>query len=186
MKSFYATYLALCQQKNSKPTAALDAMGLSRGNLFRWKNGSKPGLKNTAIVAAYFGVPVEVLWPGKVHTQKKTKQEDGMRRVVMKISRRQWEAMQEGGVSEAKTCMEQALDAFLKQGQKPAKTHDEGQQEKAAHRQKVQRPPRETGACFDPTCGAQPDREGYYPCSWGGWDCKTCPYYKGSRGGRVP
>ena len=56
---FYDKFLELCKRNNIKPTPAVKSMGLSAGNITRWKSGGKIKEDTIRIVASYFNVPVE-------------------------------------------------------------------------------------------------------------------------------
>lgn len=58
---FYERFLTLCKAKGMKPTAVADAIGVSRMNASRWKNGTTPSFANIQKLADYFGVPIDYL-----------------------------------------------------------------------------------------------------------------------------
>lgn len=58
---FYERFLTLCKAKGMKPTAVADAIGVSRMNASRWKNGTTPSFANIQKLADYFNVPVDYL-----------------------------------------------------------------------------------------------------------------------------
>lgn len=58
---FYERFLTLCKAKGMKPTAVADAIGISRMNASRWKNGTTLSFANIQKLADYFNVPVDYL-----------------------------------------------------------------------------------------------------------------------------
>lgn len=65
---FYERFLTLCKAKGMKPTAVADAIGISRMNASRWKNGTTPSFANIQKLADYFNVPVDYLVNGQTPT----------------------------------------------------------------------------------------------------------------------
>ena len=65
---FYERFLTLCKAKGMKPTAVADAIGVSRMNASRWKNGTTPSFANIQKLADYFNVPVDYLVNGQTPT----------------------------------------------------------------------------------------------------------------------
>lgn len=62
---FYERFLTLCKAKGMKPTSVADAIGVSRMNASRWKNGTTPSFANIQKLADYFNVPVDYLVNGQ-------------------------------------------------------------------------------------------------------------------------
>lgn len=59
---FFDVYCDLCQKKGVSPTGAALEMGISRGAVSFWKNGSRlPSSAMLSKIAAYFGVSVDYL-----------------------------------------------------------------------------------------------------------------------------
>ena len=58
---FYNTFAKLCKDGGISETAAIQAIGLSTGNLKNWKNGRTPKAEVLRKTAAYFGVSVDFL-----------------------------------------------------------------------------------------------------------------------------
>lgn len=66
---FWKNLVFLCTQKQTTPTALALSLGLARGSVTRWKNGSKPNDTTVRKIADYFGVPVEYF--AEEHTKVK-------------------------------------------------------------------------------------------------------------------
>lgn len=58
---FYEKYLRLCANAGKSPSAAAEAVGLSRSVVVRWKSGSIPGDTTMLKLADLFGVPLAAL-----------------------------------------------------------------------------------------------------------------------------
>lgn len=65
---FYDSFIALCEERGVSPSKVLDALGISRGGLFRWKNGGAPRNEYKKKIADYFGITVPELMSGKINT----------------------------------------------------------------------------------------------------------------------
>ncbi len=64
---FYDRFSALCEAKGVSVTKAITEIGLSKGIGTKWKKtGATPNGKTLALIAAYFGVPVDYLTMGDV------------------------------------------------------------------------------------------------------------------------
>lgn len=53
---FYDSFIYLCEQKGVSPTKVLDSLAISRGSLFRWRNGGSPRNEYKKKIADYFGI----------------------------------------------------------------------------------------------------------------------------------
>ena len=56
---FYDKFIELCNIKKEKPTPLLNKLGLSSGNLKRWKNGSSVNFDTIKVLADYFNVTID-------------------------------------------------------------------------------------------------------------------------------
>lgn len=65
---FYDSFVSLCEDRGVSPSKVLDALGMSRGSLFRWKNGGAPRNEYKKKIADYFGITVPELMSGKINT----------------------------------------------------------------------------------------------------------------------
>lgn len=75
---FFDVYCDLCQKKGVSPTGAALEMGISRGAVSFWKNGSRlPSSAMLSKIAAYFGVSVDYLL-GNVKKEKPATDSDGL------------------------------------------------------------------------------------------------------------
>lgn len=61
MTAFYNNFSVLCSNKGISESRVVEDIGLSRGVLWRWKNGSLPQNPTQKQIADYFGVTVEWL-----------------------------------------------------------------------------------------------------------------------------
>lgn len=66
---FYERFMVLCLEKNLSPTAAIQEIGLSTGNLKNWKNGRVPKPEVLNKIAEYFDVSLDYLL-GKTNIKK--------------------------------------------------------------------------------------------------------------------
>jgi len=58
---FYERLKKICAEKEVSVTAMCDELGLSSGNLSKWKNGSTPGAKIIRKIAEYLNISVDYL-----------------------------------------------------------------------------------------------------------------------------
>lgn len=61
--NFWEIFTNLCDAHCEKPTAVVTQIGLSKGNVTRWKNGGSPKLDTAAKIAKHFGVSLDELLP---------------------------------------------------------------------------------------------------------------------------
>lgn len=61
---FYDRIYAVCKEKKTSPTAVLQALGCSSGNISKWKSGSVPNLDLAFKIAQYLGVSLDYLVTG--------------------------------------------------------------------------------------------------------------------------
>jgi len=61
--NFWEIFTNLCEVHCEKATVVLQELGLSKGNVARWKNGGSPKLDTAAKVAEHFGVSLDELVP---------------------------------------------------------------------------------------------------------------------------
>ncbi len=62
---FYDTFVKLCAEDDIKPSALLSKLGLSTGNLQKWKNGATVNSDILTAISKYFGVSLDYLVYGK-------------------------------------------------------------------------------------------------------------------------
>lgn len=53
---FYENFIKICHQKGYIPTNVIEEIGLSSGNMSKWKNGATPNSKTVKKMADYLGV----------------------------------------------------------------------------------------------------------------------------------
>lgn len=58
---FYKNFIRLCNKADESPSSVVDAIGVHRSLLTRWKNGSMPRSTTIRKIADHFGVPIEEL-----------------------------------------------------------------------------------------------------------------------------
>jgi len=58
---FYDKFIQLCEESSQKPTPVINKLGLSQGNLQKWKNGAVVNADIIRKVAQYFGVTSDYL-----------------------------------------------------------------------------------------------------------------------------
>ena len=58
---FYSILQGLCRDRGLTVSAALKIMGMSCGNMTRWREGSMPNGKTLRRMAQFFSVPVDYL-----------------------------------------------------------------------------------------------------------------------------
>lgn len=59
--SFWENFVLLCKENGEKPTAVINKLGLSSGNIARWKTGGSISLENGKKIAEHFNVQMERL-----------------------------------------------------------------------------------------------------------------------------
>ena len=69
MSMFYERFTMLCLERNISPTAAIQEIGLSTGNLKNWKLGRIPMADVLEKIAEYFDVSIDFLL-GKSNVKK--------------------------------------------------------------------------------------------------------------------
>lgn len=63
---FYETLKQVCAEKNTSPSAVCDALGMSRSNITKWKEGRSPKLDTAVQISEHLGVSLLRLVPKKV------------------------------------------------------------------------------------------------------------------------
>ena len=58
---FYEKLQVLCQERGITPSALAKELGLSTGNLSKWKNGGRPRADTARKIAAYLNVSLDSL-----------------------------------------------------------------------------------------------------------------------------
>lgn len=58
---FYSVFCSLAKQHHELPTHAVEALGLSRGNLSRWKHGATPSVEMLEAIADRYDVSIDYL-----------------------------------------------------------------------------------------------------------------------------
>ncbi len=69
LSMFYERFVDLCNEKGMSPTAAIQAIGLSTGNLKNWKNGRIPKPDVLDKIVGFFDVSIDYLL-GKTNIKK--------------------------------------------------------------------------------------------------------------------
>ena len=59
---FYENLRILCAKKGISVTALVKALGLSNGNLSKWKNGGRPRADTAQKIADYLGIKLDELF----------------------------------------------------------------------------------------------------------------------------
>lgn len=62
---FYSIVEQLCRQNGIRLSNLCDTLGMSRGNIARWRAGSAPNAQTLARIANYFNVPADYLLTGR-------------------------------------------------------------------------------------------------------------------------
>ena len=63
---FYETLKQVCAENNTSPSAVCDALGMSRSNITKWKEGRSPKLDAVIQISEHLGVSLLKLVPKKV------------------------------------------------------------------------------------------------------------------------
>ena len=58
---FWNSFIAICNDNNTTPTATVKALGISLGSVTKWKNGAQPNSTTLKKIADYFNVSIETL-----------------------------------------------------------------------------------------------------------------------------
>ena len=58
---FYDIFMSLCKSRGKVPTAVLTELGMSKGNLGKWKGGRTPKTDALLKIANYFDVSIDYL-----------------------------------------------------------------------------------------------------------------------------
>lgn len=59
--SFFTKYEALCKERNESATGVGLKLGVSRGTITKWRNGSLPSIETITAIAKYFSVSTDYL-----------------------------------------------------------------------------------------------------------------------------
>jgi transcriptional regulator with XRE-family HTH domain len=62
-KVFYETLKQVCAENNTSPSAVCDALGMSRSNITKWKEGRSPKLDTVIQISEHLGVSLMKLVP---------------------------------------------------------------------------------------------------------------------------
>lgn len=68
---FFDNFIFLCQEHGISPTNLLLDIGISKGNLSRWRDGGVPRNETAKKIADYFGISVSELMAGEINETKK-------------------------------------------------------------------------------------------------------------------
>ena len=63
--SFYDVLKETCSKKKTSPCAVVEALGMSKSNVSRWKRGASPRLDVVIKIAEYLGVSPKSLIRGE-------------------------------------------------------------------------------------------------------------------------
>lgn len=66
---FYAIFKEVCEKKKTSPSAVCVALGISKSNAVRWKNGAYPRLDVVLRIADHLGVNPCKLIPKEIKSQ---------------------------------------------------------------------------------------------------------------------
>lgn len=66
---FYEMLKAVCERKNTSPSAVCDALGMSRSNVTEWKNGRSPKVDTVVKISEHLGVSPMKLIPKEPATK---------------------------------------------------------------------------------------------------------------------
>lgn len=69
MVVFYDIFVGLCKEAGKAPTVVLAELGMSKGNLGKWRDGRTPKADGLVKIADYFGVTTDFL-TGKGQKEK--------------------------------------------------------------------------------------------------------------------
>lgn len=69
MMVFYDIFVGLCREAGKAPTVVLAELGMSKGNLGKWRDGRTPKADGLVKIADYFGVTTDFL-TGKGQKEK--------------------------------------------------------------------------------------------------------------------
>ncbi len=64
---FYQRLLGLCEKRNVRVTNVIAELGLSSGNLSKWKSGAVPKADTIKALADYFNVSIDYLMGSTAH-----------------------------------------------------------------------------------------------------------------------
>ena len=67
---FYNTFVSLCEEKGVSPSRLLGELGISKGGLSRWREGTEPTNPIKKKIADYFGITVAELMSGEMKIKK--------------------------------------------------------------------------------------------------------------------
>lgn len=67
---FYDKLCEICREKNISVTNMVKELGLSSGNLSKWKSGGSPRADTLQKIASYLGVTTDTLLKGRLETSE--------------------------------------------------------------------------------------------------------------------
>lgn len=82
---FYERLLSLCKENNISLTNLVESLGLSKGNIFKWRTGAVPKSATLKKIADKFGVSMEYLIGSQDEPDSQTSQ-DGLLKKIGGIS----------------------------------------------------------------------------------------------------
>lgn len=82
---FYDRFVELCNIKGEKPSPILKKLGISSGNIKRWKSGSSVHFDTLNILAMYFDVPVQYFFDGSEQETELIKSGKSLKEVYNKV-----------------------------------------------------------------------------------------------------
>ena len=62
---FWDNFYTICKEHNKTPTDVVEELGIARGSITKWKNGSMPSGKNLKKITDYFGVSTSAFFVEK-------------------------------------------------------------------------------------------------------------------------
>jgi len=81
---FYNNYLKICDSLGVTPTRVLIKLGISKGNMSNWKNGSEPLNETKKKIADYLHISIEELESGEIK-KPAIQKDDGQTETFMKL-----------------------------------------------------------------------------------------------------
>ena len=82
---FYDRLCAICRQKKIPVTNLVKDLGLSSGNLSKWKNGGQPRAGTLQKIADYFSVSVDTLLTGEEPVLTPRDERDISRKLLLSL-----------------------------------------------------------------------------------------------------
>jgi transcriptional regulator with XRE-family HTH domain len=108
---FYENFLKLCKTKNIPQYKVLSDLGLSTGNIYKWKTGSSVNSDLIIKIADYFNVSTDYIILGKDNLNTLSEREIEILNILRKLKS---EKLQDRFIGKAEMIAQEMIDSDVK------------------------------------------------------------------------